>query len=388
MTQTRPRPRTIAFALIIAALGALIASAPAAARSLEVPRDFTTIQAAVDAAGRGDVVRVGRGVYTEEVVVKKDVDVRGAGADATVIKAPSTLTSYGVHLPDGRALTAIVRVANGARTRISGLTVRGPIPCSVEVSGINVLQGATLALSDARVTDIQADPATCPADDAAGRAIVFGTPPHVLVDGSNGTTAYGMIERVLVDRYQHAGISITGPADGATSRVAVVGNIVSGGWTLPSFQYGIHVSAGAVARLVDNRITGDVCGGPFCGPDPIEQAQGAGILLQSTVPGTTVVGNRIAGSDVGVYDVDSPGCCAIAANRLSDNRWFGIVIQDGDGSAEGNLITDGQTGVGVVADFADTTAVLSGNRIERTSIAPVREIECCGFSATAVVRPR
>jgi nitrous oxidase accessory protein NosD len=141
--------------------GLLLAGAPAQARSLSVPRDFPTIQAAVDAAAPGDTINVKGGTYNEEVVIGKDLDLRGAGVRATAIKSPATLTPYGVHLPDGRSLTPIVRVGKGAHVRMSGLTVKGPIPCGVEVTGVHALQAATLELNDARVTGIQADPSSC-----------------------------------------------------------------------------------------------------------------------------------------------------------------------------------------------------------------------------------
>ena len=39
-----------------------------------------------------------------------------------------------------------------------------------------------------------------------------------------------------------------------------------------------------------------------------------------------------------------------------------------------------------VADFIDTTATLTGDRITGTTVAPVKEIDCCGVTATAIVR--
>jgi hypothetical protein len=49
-------------------------------------------------------------------------------------------------------------------------------------------------------------------------------------------------------------------------------------------------------------------------------------------------------------------------SRLS-RRLFGVVIQDGDA----------------------TTGRLRGEVITGTGIAPVRELRCCGFTATAIV---
>jgi hypothetical protein len=76
----------------------------------------------------------------------------------------------------------------------------------------------------------------------------------------------------------------------------------------------------------------------------------------------------------------------ITGNRLDHNRFFGIAIQDGDGRTDGNVVIGGQVGIGVVADFIDTTAVLTGDRITGTSVAPVKELDCCGVTATAIVR--
>jgi len=71
---------------------------------------------------------------------------------------------------------------------------------------------------------------------------------------------------------------------------------------------------------------------------------------------------------------------------LTDNRFFGVVIQDGDGTTSDNRISGGQVGIGVVADFVDTVGVLRGDHITGTTVAPVREIQCCGFTATAIVK--
>ena len=138
--------------------------------------------------------------------------------------------------------------------------------------------------------------------------------------------------------------------------------------------------------MTGNTVSGGVCTVPGCGPDPISEFQAAGILLESSVPGSTVTDNNVSGSDIGVYDVFSPDCCKISGNTLRDNRYFGIVIQDGNGETRDNTISGGQVGIGVVADAVDTVGVLRGDSITGTTVAPVREIDCCGFTATAIVK--
>jgi nitrous oxidase accessory protein NosD len=378
--------------VVTAGTALLVATTPATAAgaatiTIRVPHDYASIQAAVDAAAPGDTIAVAGGTYTEEVVIDKDVQLRGAGVDATVIKAPATLTPYGVHHPDGRLLTAIVRIGHAARVQMSRLTISGPIPCSVEVSGVHALQGATLDLVDARVTRIQADPTTCPADDAAGRAVVYGTPPHIDVDGVEGTTAFGRVSHVRIDHYQHAGVSIAAAADGTPSRVQVSDNVIVGGWTLPSFQVGIWIEDSAVVDVTGNTINGNRCGGFGCGPDPINEGQGLGVFTLGVPPGTRITDNHLARNDTAINAIASPDCCLISHNTLRQNSFFGIVIQDGDGRTYANTIVGGRVGEAVVADAVDTTGVFRFDRIQGTTLAPVREIECCGYTATAVVKP-
>ena len=54
-------------------------------KSLNVPGNYDTIQAAVDAAVNGDTVFVEEGLYQEKVVLKPGITLRGAGADKTTI---------------------------------------------------------------------------------------------------------------------------------------------------------------------------------------------------------------------------------------------------------------------------------------------------------------
>jgi parallel beta-helix repeat protein len=185
------------------------------------------------------------------------------------------------------------------------------------------------------------------------------------------------------DGPQGVGITVGGPDNGEASRVTVADDVVNGGWQLPSFQYGIEVVGAAIAQVSNNLVTDNRCGGPGCGPDPMGEGQGTGILALEALPGTRITDNTVSGNDVGIYQVAADSCCAIAGNVLTDNRWFGIVIQDGDGSATGNTVTGGEVGIALVAQAVDTTAFLRDNRLRRTTVASVRELQCCGYTATA-----
>ena len=105
-------------------LGVLVSSAPTgSAKEFSVPGNFTTIQAALDAAVAGDVVRVGPGTYLENLDFKqKDVDLVGtSGAEATVIDAAK---KTGVKIGPAGSITGFTirnaRASFGAGMQVSG----------------------------------------------------------------------------------------------------------------------------------------------------------------------------------------------------------------------------------------------------------------------------
>src|SRR3970282_144967 len=62
-----------------------------AASLITVPTDYPTIQSAIDAASPGDTIKVLPGIYTEQIIITKDLKIIGSGAKSTVIKAPTVL---------------------------------------------------------------------------------------------------------------------------------------------------------------------------------------------------------------------------------------------------------------------------------------------------------
>jgi hypothetical protein len=99
--------------LLVAVVLAGCGSGKWAAR--DVPREYPTIQAAVDAAQPGDLVRIAPGVYHEQVTVpanKRDIVLRGLDRNRVVIDGG-----------DGRRSNGIAVHANGVA--VENLTVRG-----------------------------------------------------------------------------------------------------------------------------------------------------------------------------------------------------------------------------------------------------------------------
>lgn len=339
-----------------------------AAATLTVPTRYPTIQSAIDAARAGDRIRVLPGTYREQLSIDKDLRITGSGAGTTFVRAPATLA------PGPLNITSIVEVRGGATVAISQLTVRGPGrgTCAEGSlrAGISVVEAATLDLSFASVVHVHDTPKLDCFPN--GTAIRIGDP----VSGSSG---HATIRNTYVSDFQFAGILVFSGGSASISR-----NIIRGAGPSPVVaNVGIDIRGGASASITDNFISGNVChlADAGCGPDPMEQVQVAGIFADG--PEVRISRNFLLGNDVGLYVSNG---VAINDNVLVDNRYFGMLLQDGHFTVSHDHIWGGLGGVGVIALFADAEATLNGVRIARTAGAPVQIFECCGFTAAATTR--
>jgi hypothetical protein len=101
--------------------------------------DFTTIQAAIDAAEKGDVINVAPGRYRESLMLKPDIVIKGAGINETMLLPPEKRGDWkGLGLVNGKDMEG------GA---LSGMT----IDCQELGSGIYLVGVSSFKIQQVRV---------------------------------------------------------------------------------------------------------------------------------------------------------------------------------------------------------------------------------------------
>lgn len=332
------------------------------ARHINVPRDSATIQGAIDGANVGDTIHVQPQTYSEQIIIDKDLTLVGAGANSTIIQSPNVLP------PDNFGKRFIVQIRKGAIVTMSGFKITGP--GGSPQWGISVKDGSTMELSHATVTRIRNSPGL-----NGGTGIMVGIPSWLAEENVGNA----VISQVLVSEYSNHGICVLG--NGSTADI-LQNEVIGYGPTSEIGQAAIMVGDGAKATIMENKnVSQNLCDQDGFGPDPINQGQCVGILAAGANSDTVISKNRVENNDVGIYLYSSTGLDQTNDNILTNNRYFGLIIQDSDNICIGNNITGGNVGIGVVADSADTFARLRNNRITNTSIMPVQTISAGGYSA-------
>ena len=355
---------------------------------------YTSIQTAVNVALPGDTIRVCPGTYAEQVVVtKNNLTIRGSNQDAerevdrngesaadqhaglTVLR-PSALPVDPGDPITGAPRKAMLLINGATGVTISNLTIDGSAADAGAAKFANCrLLGFTLGIYYRNSSGTVASTHTTNIRSAARCSA------GIFAESGGGGATNVAVNGNTVDNYGSDGVVCNGTGTTCT----VTGNTLRGRGPVDEVQLGIVIRAGAVGRVRLNSVGGHQCIDPSCGPDPINENSSAGILVLFGAS-STISENRVDNNDVGIYQGASPDCCSISENHLRNNRFFGIVIVDGNGTTSENEIRGGQFGIGVVADAVDTVGVLRGDEIRGTTVAPVREFACCGFTATAIVK--
>jgi len=132
-------------ALLLAMGLAVVAPVSAAPDIIEVPDDYGTIQAAIDAASTDDTIIVHAGTYTEDLTIsaaKTNLELKPADGDAVTIQGVATEPWANFPL----ATPNIEILASGVK--IHGFTIESPIVAADSYSSGIVLDGEDIEIYD------------------------------------------------------------------------------------------------------------------------------------------------------------------------------------------------------------------------------------------------
>jgi len=294
---------------------------------------YTSIQAAVNAAKAGDVIRVCPGTYQEQVVINKTLSLE---ADNGVIVIPRNVIANTAG-SSGNPIAAIILAQNVENVDLEGFIVDGSAngltECGPFLIGI-LYQDATGTIEHNYVRRVRLAPDLpgCQSGNA------------IDVESSSGGQSSVTISENSVDGYQKNGITANEPG----TTVHVTDNAVTGiGPTTGAAQNGIQIGFGAKGRVTNNSVADNVY-------SPCESAancpsNAAGILIYQS-DGVRVERNTVGSNQVGIF---------VAANNVNigENTIFHSVALDGIA-----LVGDGNTVSSNDISSSDDAAVyIQGN---------------------------
>ena len=117
---------------------------------------------------------------------------------------------------------------------------------------------------------------------------------------------------------------------------------------------------------------------------PFTQVQAFGIAASNAGNGSVIADNYVSNNDVGIGVFGESGCCIVDKNKLTDNRFFGIVIVDGEHTISNTKIFGGQVGASAIAFSSNTTATLDRIKIVDAEI-PIQALSTGNLTAAVNV---
>jgi hypothetical protein len=350
--QSRGTARVLTGALAAAAITVLLGAAPAMAREFRVSNngscpnpDFTSIQAAVTAAGPHDTVKVCPGTYTEQVRIETHAK------DGLKLESLRPLEARIQFPPVTVADNQLVRVRGAQDVTIRGFTITGPFVTSSGCSdavpgaheGIRVDGGGDATIRDNHITQIQ-NQVTALFGCQDGIAVRVGR-------SAESTTGSAVIDHNVIDTYQKNGPTI----DGAGSTATVKDNTIDGGGaSMQTARNGVQVGRGASAVIHNNQITGNSyigAGDSSCpaAQDVIDCNDATGILIFEVTGNVEASNNSLATNDLGL-DLGTASGVLVRNNFAHDNRFDGLRAES---DTQQNLFAENQSQNNGVHDCHD-----------------------------------
>ncbi|MFG0316001.1 MAG: nitrous oxide reductase family maturation protein NosD [Planctomycetota bacterium JB042] len=308
--------------LISLALLASLVAADAAGAKLKVPKQFPTIQAAVDAAGPGDTIVIAAGTYVESVNVELANDL--------------LLRAKGKVVVDGAGGVYALRLHGANDLRVVGLTLRNAdygvllgLSTNVELDDCVVRETAIAGVSMGMCSGSRVVDSTV--RDSAGHGVTF-----TLSSGCS-------VERTRIRDVGGNGV------DGSGSTISILDNRIekTGG-------HGVRLggSEAATAWLVAGNDLRDLA------DDGVFLSEGSGSsILQNSMRRAT---------DAGVDSFDANSAFLIAGNVVSKSG-RGLTLRATDSIVRENVVKKSSL-QGIVIPAPGQGLLLDGNAVTKSTL--------------------
>jgi nitrous oxidase accessory protein NosD len=283
---------------------------------------FSTIQAAVDAASPGTVLRICKGTYPEQVSIKKPLSLHG---ESGVVIEPSDVTQNATGSFSGQAIAAIVLVAETTDVDIRDVIVDGTNngigACAPDLVGV-LYQNASGEIRRVAVRNVKLS--TSLNGCQSGSAI--------LIQSRGGGMSVVDVEESSIDDYQKNGIT----ANEIHTEARIENNVVTGvGPTAGAAQNGIQIGFGAEGSISSNSVANHIWSP--CVPPKSCKFKAVDILVTHS-DGVSVEHNLAGVSQTGIDIVANHA--HVADNQVFDTLIFdGIELKGNDNDARDNAIT-------------------------------------------------
>jgi nitrous oxidase accessory protein NosD len=283
---------------------------------------FSTIQAAVNAASPGTIIRICPGTYPEQVRITKSLSLHGENG---VVIQPSNVTANSTGTASGQAIAAIILVQDVTGVDIRDVIVDGTnsgiTECAPDLIGV-LYQNASGEVRRVAVRNVKLSVNLngCQSGSA------------ILVQSGGGGTSVVDIEDSSIHDYQKNGIT----ANEVGTQVRIEGNVVTGvGATTGAAQNGIQIGFGAGGSVTRNSVANHIWS-PCVSLQSCEFTADDILVFQSD---NVVVAQNVAGvSQTGI--AISADHAQVQGNHVFDSLIFdGVELIGNDSVAKDNWIT-------------------------------------------------
>lgn len=362
----RFRLRTLAAAVCVGVFGASsLAAATLCVNPAKFSGCYTTIGAAVAAASAGDVIKVSRGTYKEQVVITQSLSLVAVDSDRVIIDAKG--------LPNGVFVNGM---AAAPATGVSGVLISGFRIRNANFEGILVANAADVSIVGNEVTDndlaLDIAGATCtglPTSYETNEQEDCGEGVHLMA------TVNSSVLRNEID-HNSGGILITDET-GPTDNNFIRGNYVHDN----PYDCGITIAShGPAVAVISSAthpygVTRNVISHNISAHNGYQvPGAGAGVGIFAPFPGTTAAGNVVIGNELrnnGLPGVAMHNHASAPSPAPPVNMNDNVVIHNlfsGNGTDTEDAATSGPTGVNIYSTAPVTGTVVAQNVFENEAI--------------------